>query len=114
MDLEKQVIPTIKDYDALEIDLKEIMKLIDSVPVEDRRTPQYQLVQGLIKKAEGDAEAAYSYFDKALALDGGFLEARREISKMGSGAKSKTGSAMDLLTGDITATISSLFKKKAD
>lgn len=29
MDLEKQVIPTIKDYDALEIDLKEIIKILD-------------------------------------------------------------------------------------
>lgn len=94
------------------MDLKEITKLVDSVPVEDRRTPHYQLVQGLLRKAEGDSEAAYAYFDKALALDAAFLDARREISKLGGNSKNKKGSTIDLFTGDITNTISTLFRRK--
>lgn len=99
------------------VKLQEIVKYLDSIPVEDRRTPQFQLVQGLLKKAEGDFDGAYAYFDKALALDAAFLDARREISNLGSTKRvGKKGSAMDLLTGDIgdlTTTISNFFKKKA-
>lgn len=99
------------------VKLQEITKYLDSVPIEDRRTPQFQLVQGLLKKAEGDYDGAYAYFDKSLALDAAFLDARREIASLGSSKKmNKKGSAMDLLTGDIselTSTISSFFKKKA-
>lgn len=97
--------------------LLEITKHLESVPIEDRRTPQFQLVQGLLKKAEGDYDGAYAYFDKSLALDAAFLDARREIASLGSSKRmNKRGSAMDLLTGDIselTSTISSFFKKKA-
>lgn len=95
------------------VKLREITKMMDSIPVEDRRTPYYQLVLGLMKKAEGDADGAYAYFDKALALDAAFLDARREISQL-TQKSSKKGSAIDILTGDLSQTLSNFFKKKAD
>ncbi len=93
--------------------LQEVTKNLDSIPVEDRRTPQYQLVAGLLKRAEGDFDGAYASFDKALALDAAFLDARREISGLSTARKvAKKGSSIDL--NEITSTISNFFKKKAD
>jgi DNA-binding response OmpR family regulator/tetratricopeptide (TPR) repeat protein len=91
--------------------INEVAKHLDSIPLEDRRTPYFQLVNGLLKKAEGDLEGAYTHFDKALALDAAFLDARREISNLATSKKTgKKGTAIS----DITNTLSSLFKKKAD
>ena len=90
--------------------LDQILSEFDSIDVEEKRGPYCQLVIGLIYKAKKDYSSAYDHIDRALAADPSFIDARREIAALSKMTK-KTGGA-DFLTGDITASITNLFKKK--
>lgn len=89
---------------------KEVGNLLEQVTHEDRRSPNYLFVSGLLKKAGGDFEGAHAQLDKALALEPNFLDARREISSL---RRAKATSADNTFTGELTSIVGRLFKKQA-
>jgi DNA-binding response OmpR family regulator len=91
-------------------ELSEWQKKLDAIPNVERNTPLYHMALGLIRAANGD-QMAINSFEKAVSIDGNFLEARREISAMRP--VKDTNSSPDLLTGDITQIVSQIFKRKA-
>jgi tetratricopeptide (TPR) repeat protein len=91
-------------------ELSDWQKKLDAIPNVERNTPYFHMALGLIRAANGDAMAINS-FEKAISIDGNFLEARREISAMRP--VKETNSSPDLLTGDITQIVSQIFKRKA-
>lgn len=93
--------------------LIEIANKMDSLPPDDKRTALYYMVLGLVKKAMGDVTAP-SYFEKALQLDGQFVEARRELNSTLSQAASNSAKKKDIFNADITQIVSQIFRRKAD
>lgn len=92
-------------------DILSLQKKLDQIPNMNRTNPFFHMAQGLVRLANGDANAINS-FEKTLSLDSGFVEARREINAL-AGATKETSSATDILTGDITSIVSQIFKRKA-
>lgn len=90
--------------------LDEILKELEGIDVEERRGPYCQLVLGLIYKAKKDLSTAYDHIDRALVVDPSFIDARRELAAITK--MNKKGQNSDFLTGDLTASITNLFKKK--
>ncbi len=101
---------TIKAYgDRLPEDvLKEVQKKMDRIKAEDRRNPVYLFVSGLVKKVSGDLDGALAQFDKALAIDPGMIDVRREIASLRMPRDSNT----DTFTGELTSIVGRLFKKQ--
>lgn len=101
---------TIKAYgDRLPEDvLKEVQKKMDRIKVEDRRNPVYLFVSGLVKKVSGDLDGALAQFDKALAIEPGMIDVRREIASLRMPRDSNT----DTFTGELTSIVGRLFKKQ--
>ncbi len=93
--------------------LLETLRRMESLPPDDRKSAYYFMAMGLVKKALGDPMAA-SFFEKAIAADTTFTEARRELNVLGAVAKEPKDKKVDLLTGDISQVISNLFRRKAD
>lgn len=93
--------------------LMEKLKKLETLPQDDRQSAYYFMAMGMVKKALVDPTAA-GFFEKAVAIDAGFTEARRELNVLETAAKDPKNQKVDLLTGDITAVISQLFRKKAD
>lgn len=89
--------------------LKAAQMKMDLVPIEERRTPIYLFVSGLIKKAGGDTEGALAQIDKALSIDPNFLDARRELSMLRQPKEGNT----ETFTGELTSIVGRLFKKPA-
>lgn len=93
--------------------LVELMQKLDTSSAEERKDPYYWMAAGLVKRASGDP-TAFSFFEKALALDSSFVEARREMNAMQvQSAQAKSNKTMDFLKGDITELVSQIFKKKS-
>lgn len=94
--------------------LIEILHKLDSFSAEERRDPFYWMAMGLAKKASGDPLAA-TFFERALNMDAGFVEARRELNALQvQSAQAKSSSkTMDFLKGDITELVSQIFRKKS-
>ena len=94
-------------------ELPRIQKQLEEMLMKSRTSARIHMVLGLVRAAGGDPQASAS-FEKALSINPNFVEARREINALQGNAKEDTGvtSASDLLTGDITAIVSNLFKKK--
>jgi FixJ family two-component response regulator len=90
---------------------QEIMRKLDSLPADDRKSPYYFMALGLVKKGLGDPAAA-TYFEKVLQLDSLFVEARRELNTLNQTQPKKE--KLDIFTGDITEIVSALFKRKAE
>lgn len=89
--------------------LHDFLRTLDQLSAEDRRSPQYYMAMGLVKRALGDATAP-SFFERALQLDPSFIEARREIH---GGKAEKKSSKIDIFNDDITTVVSNLFKRKS-
>lgn len=89
--------------------LFDMSKQLDALSADDRKSAYYFMAIGLVKKHMGDSTAS-GYFEKALQIDPQFVEARRELNTMSVPKKEK----LDLLTGDITAIVTQLFKRKAE
>jgi|GEM_PF-1047685 len=90
-----------------------LQRQLDQIPNMNRGNPFFHMAQGLVRMANGDVNAVNS-FEKALSLDGGFVEARREINALaGANKEAAASSASDILTGDITSIVSQIFKRKA-
>ncbi|MGE0762440.1 MAG: response regulator [Bdellovibrionales bacterium] len=85
----------------------EVSKILESIPHEERRTAQYAFVSGLLKKTLGDNHGAATQFDKAIAMDPNFLEARREKSAI-NGQSEK----VDIFKTDISKLVGNMFKKR--
>lgn len=95
--------------------LIEILHKLETFPAEDRRDPFYWMAMGLAKKASGDPLSA-TYFERALNLDAGFVEARRELNALqvqSAQSKSTASKTMEFLKGDITELVSQIFRKKS-
>src|SRR5690606_9836373 len=94
--------------------LIEILHKLESFTAEDRRDPFYWMAMGLAKKASGDPLAA-TFFERALNMDAGFVEARRELNALQvQNAQAKpTSKTMEFLKGDITELVSQIFRKKS-
>ena len=88
--------------------LKDIEIDLIQVPPDERYDALYPFVMGLYNKAKGDLVNSKKSFDKALALDPGFIVARRELSKLEAQLKAKK---QDIFNMDITQAVAGFFKK---
>lgn len=91
----------------------EIMKKLDSLHADDRKSAYYFMALGLVKKQLGDTNAAIGHFEKALQIESSFVEARRELNTIQGNTNPKK-EKLDIFTGDITEVVSHFFKRKAD
>lgn len=87
---------------------QEVTQLLAEISLEDRRHELYFFVSGLLKKELGDTPGALSAFDKALAINPQFLDARRERSATAGRKKEKT----DIFNADLSQIVNNFFKKK--
>lgn len=86
---------------------------LDLVPAEERSNTEYHHTLGLYYKAIDKPILARNNFEKALKVDGGFIEARRELSSLGESQNSKQSTTItDLFNQDLSVVVSNLFKKK--
>src|SRR5690606_20704553 len=93
--------------------LVEVLQKLNGFSADDRRDPFYWMALGLVKRASGDPMAS-SHFEKALHLDSGFVEARRELNSIQvQTAQAKSSKTMEFLKGDITELVSQIFRKKS-
>lgn len=83
---------------------------LESMPMEEKRTPLYYMALGLVKRAGGDLKAAQGYFERALQMDSSFVEARRELNSLSTQANSSR--KVDILNGDISDVVSQIFRRK--
>lgn len=90
--------------------ISDLLKKLDTLSAEDKKSAFYYMVMGLAKKQVGDP-AAVSLFEKVLEIDGSFVLAKREINTLQTPRETKDKS---LLTGDITDIVTSLFRRKAE
>lgn len=88
--------------------LREVQKRMDRIKPDDRRNPVYLFVSGLVKKVSGDLEGALAQFDKALAIDPGMIDVRRELASLRAPKDTNT----DTFTGELTSIVGRLFKKQ--
>ncbi len=88
--------------------LKEIEFDILQVPAEEKYDAQYLYVLGLLQKYKGDLVQARRSFEKAIALDSGFILPRRELNTL---AQNK--GKQDILNMDLKDVVAGFFKKKA-
>lgn len=91
--------------------IKELVENLEKIPLEERRNAEYAHTMGLIKRSQGDMAGAVTQFEKALTLNKDFLESRRELAEMRAADANKK--SFDLLNGDISSIVGSLFKKKS-
>lgn len=91
-------------------DIPTFQETIAKISVDGRKTPVYNYVCGLLKKAEGFGTEALEYFTRAYKADPNFADARRDMIET-KAAQPKPMTANELLNGDITA-VFGLFKKK--
>ena len=89
--------------------LKDIEITMMQIPPDERYDALYPFVMGIYYRAKGDIINAKKSFDKALALDSGFIAARRELSKLESLIKNKK---QDIFNMDITQVVAGFFKKR--
>lgn len=80
-----------------------------------KQTALYFFIRGLHKSVVEDFEGAFKDLQKCVGLDPRFMPARREmglIKSQASGGSSKTLTASEILTGDLTQIVGNFFKKK--
>lgn len=87
--------------------LKEVEMDLMQVPADEKYDALYPFVSGLLLKIKGDIFGAAKSFEKSIALNGGFLAARRELSSLHNSQK-KT----DVFNMDLKDVMSNLFRKK--
>lgn len=87
--------------------LKEVEMDLLQVPADEKYDALYPFVNGLLLKVKGDVFGAAKSFEKSIALNGGFLAARRELSNLQNSNK-KT----DVFNMDLKDVMSNLFKKR--
>ena len=94
--------------------LAEMQRRLESMPAEERRSAIYFMALGLVKRGQGDIAAA-AQFERALQINPDFVEARRELNSLQkTDANTEKSKKLDIFTGDITAVVSNLFRRKAE
>ncbi|MBX3020765.1 MAG: response regulator [Bdellovibrionales bacterium] len=88
--------------------LLELVKKLDGMAPDDRKSTYWYMTMGLLKKALLDV-SAISMFEKVIEMDSTFMEARRELNSISQTNTRK----VDILNGDISAVVSQLFRTKA-
>ncbi|PWU14841.1 MAG: response regulator [Bdellovibrio sp.] len=88
--------------------LKEVEADMLSVAPEDKFDALFHYVTGLYQKAKGDTQQARKNFEKAAAMDGSFLPARREMAVLAASNKPK----QDIFNQDLKTLVGSLFQRK--
>lgn len=76
-----------------------------------RKSALWLFVNGLCKRFNGDIKGATTEYQKALAQEENFMDARRELALIKASEPTKQ-STEDILTGDISVVMKNLFKKK--
>lgn len=89
--------------------IKEIELDLMQVPPDERYDALYPFVLGLFLKAQSDHVGARKSFQKAIALDGSFLMARRELGTLEAAAKPQK---QDIFTMDLKQVVSGFFNPK--
>jgi len=89
----------IKDFDA------SLLK----IDPEDKHEALYHFIQGLVFKVKSQRDLALRAFEKALALDAHFIEARRELMILKSKGDVKKSGVLD---ADIKTLVGQLFSRK--
>ncbi len=94
-------------------DLAEMSDKLYEVPVQERRNYLYCLVMGLLKKAQGDISGAIAQMTKAQQFDPNSLDVRRELVALSGKKKSgEITGVQDLLSGDLSQIVGSLFGRR--
>lgn len=83
------------------IKIRELEASLDEVPPEDRHDGLYFFVKGLFLKCVGTLDQAKSFFDRAIAVDPDFIEARREINVIRLKQENTTSGVTNILKTDI-------------
>ena len=91
--------------------IKEFESRLNKIPPEDRHEAIYHFVRGLFAKAVKEPEMAKSLFDKAIAIDPSFLDARRELNLLKLRHENNT-KTVNILSGDLKDVVGMLFKRK--
>lgn len=89
--------------------IKELDAALLKIDPEDKHDALYHFVQGLILKAKSQRDLALRSFEKALALDAHFIEARRELMILKSKSEVKKTGVLD---SDIKSLVGQLFSRK--
>src|SRR5690606_2659597 len=89
--------------------MERIEGFINQIPPEERHSAKYFYTRGLQLKLVKDPKRAYKFFKQAISLDPQFKEAHREIAAL----KAKYGKKQTTLTGELTAVMTNIFKKRA-
>lgn len=90
-------------------DLKQIEMDMLQIPVEEKYDAIYHFVSGLICKIKNDIPGARKQFEKTIAMDSGFIVARREMAVLSSQASS---AKKDVLSQDLGALVGSFFSRR--
>jgi ActR/RegA family two-component response regulator len=90
--------------------LQRAIQQLEAVPMDEKRTALYFMSLGLVKRSSGDLKAAQGFFERALQMDAGFVEARRELNSLQTQANSSR--KVDILSGDISDVVSQIFRRK--
>jgi CheY-like chemotaxis protein/curved DNA-binding protein CbpA len=85
---------------------------LTQIAPEDRHSPTYYFVRGVMMRMTGEFENAKKNLQHAVSLDPDFIDARREIMLVGSSQNADSNKPVDLLRGDLKDVVGLLFKKK--
>ncbi len=87
--------------------LKEVELELLQVPPDERYEPVFLFVIGLFNKAKGDLMSAKKSYEKCIAMDPGFIPARRELSLLFAQNKKQ-----DVFSMDLKQVVSGFFKRR--
>ena len=90
-------------------DIKVVEQQLEQIPPEDRHDAIYHFVKGLFQKQIGRADIARGLFERAIAVDPQFIDARRELNVLR--LKNET-QKVDIWKGDLKDVVGLLFKPK--
>lgn len=87
--------------------IKDIELELLQVPPDERYEPVFMFVIGLFNKMKGDLMGAKKSFEKCMAMDPGFIPARREMSMLYQQNKKQ-----DVFNMDLKQVVSGFFKRR--
>ncbi|MDZ4662264.1 MAG: response regulator [Pseudomonadota bacterium] len=90
-------------------DIKKIEQQLEQIPPEDRHDAIYHFVKGLFQKQIGRTDVARGLFERAIAVDPQFIDARRELNVLR--LKNET-QKIDIWKSDLKDIVGLLFKSK--
>lgn len=91
--------------------IKEVELEIMQIPPEQKYESIYSYILSLLNKAKGDLISAKKNLEKCIAMNPGFIPARREWNMIEAAVQQKKKE--NILTGDLKTVVTNFFKKKA-